>query len=276
MKTIRLCSKTPIILIDTSYFIFYRYFSTLKWYQFKNKDIVYSELDKDETFVKCFEKHVIQDMKKMCKKWQAKLSNIVFCCDCSRDRIWRNVYHNNYKGLRVQNPTFNPNIFVKFYEYLERNQEHWGIHILNVDCLEADDVVYLTKKTLIESNVNVPIIIITNDNDYLQLLDTNTFIYNMNGKGGDLAKRSCGNPIIDLRVKLIMGDKSDNIVPIHPGIGPKTAMKLANLPHDEFEMYLEKNACKDTFLKNKKLVDFSEIPTELCNEFSNLYSFELL
>jgi len=214
-------------------------------------------------------------MKKMCKKWKTSLSNMVFCCDCSRDRIWRNDYYDNYKGLRVQNPTFNPNIFVKFYEYLERNQNKWGIHLLNIDKLEADDIVYFTKTQLINIGLNVPLVIITNDNDYLQLLDSNTTIYNMNGKGGDLSKRSCGDPKMDLHIKLIMGDKSDNIIPIHPGIGQKTAIKLANLSNEEFEEYLEKHQCKNVYLKNKKLVDFSEIPIELSNEFHSSYHFEL-
>jgi len=276
MHSIRLYSKAPVILIDTSYFIFYRYFSTLKWYQFKNKDIIYTDIDKDNEFVSSFEKHVLQDMKKMCKKWNTTLANMIFCCDCSRDRIWRNEYHDNYKGLRVQNPTFNPNIFVKFYEYLEKNQIKWGIHMLNVDRLEADDVVYFTKKTLIDKGWNVPIIIITNDNDYLQLLDDNTIIYNMNGKGGDLSKRSSGNPLLDLRIKMIMGDKSDNIVPIHTGIGQKTAMKLASLTNDEFEAYLDKHQCRDIYLKNKKLVDFCEIPMELSQEFHSSYQFEFV
>lgn len=276
MNTIRLHSKSPVILIDTSYFIFYRYFSTLKWYQFKNKDIIYTDIDKDTEFITSFEKHVLQDMKKMCKKWGVLMSNMVFCCDCSRDRIWRNDYHDNYKGLRVQNPTFNPNIFVKFYEYLERNKTKWGIHMLNIDHLEADDVVYFTKKTLIETGFTEPIIIITNDNDYLQLLDDNTIIYNMNGKGGDLSKRSCGNPQLDLRIKMIMGDKSDNIIPIHTGIGQKTAIKLANLSLEEFENYLDKHQCRDTFLKNKKLVDFMEIPMELSEIFHSSYQFDLI
>ena len=275
MTILRINKLLPVVLFDTSYFIFYRYFSTLKWYQFRNKDIVYTELDTNEEFVKSFEKHVYQDFKKICKQWKTDFSNMIFCCDCSRDMIWRNQHHESYKGHRVQNPTFNPNIFVKFYEYLERNQNKWGIHKLCMDHLEADDIAYLTKNKLIEKGLKQPIIIITNDNDYLQMLDEQTHIFNMNGKGSDLSKRSCGEPMKDLKIKIIMGDVSDNISSIHSGIGPKTAMKLASLTDEAFTEYLNKHQCHDVYYKNKKMIDFREIPMELCEGFHSAYEFEL-
>ena len=276
MTLIRINKLLPVVLFDTSYFIFYRYFSTLKWYQFRNKNIVYTELDTNEEFVKSFEKHVYQDFKKICKQWRTDISNMIFCCDCSRDMIWRNEHQEYYKGHRVQNPTFNPNIFVKFYEYLERNQNKWGIHKLCIEHLEADDIAYLTKKKLLEKGWTQPIVMITNDNDYLQMLDEQTHIFNMNGKGGDLSKRSCGEPKKDLKIKIIMGDVSDNIPSIHPGIGPKTAMKLASLSEEEFTDYLNKNNCCDFYDKNKKLIDFTEIPMNLKEGFQSAYQFELV
>ena len=117
---------------------------------------------------------------------------------------------------------------------------------------------------------------ITNDNDYLQMLDGQTHIFNMNGKGGDLSKRSCGEPKKDLKIKMIMGDVSDNIPSIHSGIGPKTAMKLASLTDEEFSAYLNKHQCYDIYHKNKKLIDFSEIPMDLCEGFQSAYQFELI
>ena len=45
--SIQLKNNLPVILIDTSYFIFYRYYSTLKWYQFRNKEINYQAIDQD-------------------------------------------------------------------------------------------------------------------------------------------------------------------------------------------------------------------------------------
>jgi 5'-3' exonuclease len=265
-------SSLPVILIDTSYYIFYRYFSTLKWYQFRNKEIDVTKIHEDEVFMTALFKHTLVEFQTMAKKWNTKLSQIIFCCDCSRDTIWRNQHTDCYKQSRVPNPNFNSHIFFKFYEYLEKHREEWGIHLLVVENLEADDIAYLTKKTLQEKGWNQDIMIVTNDNDYLQLLDSQTKIYNLNGKWVDLSTRSCGDPKKDLKIKLIMGDKSDNIVAIHAGIGPKTAMKLASMDDVEFEKYLEEKNCKETYLKNKTLVDFTMIPAEYMQLFD--YTFE--
>jgi len=271
MKNISLSKSSPVILIDTSYFIFYRYFSTLKWYQYQVKDIKYDEITNDAVFMEAFYKHVLQDFKKLCKQWKTNLGQIILCCDCSRDRIWRNKYHDNYKGLRVQSVTFNPSIFLKFYEYVESNQKDWGLDLLTYDQLEADDIVYLVKNKIQANQETIKIVVITNDNDYLQIQDETTVIHNMTGKGLNLSKRSCGDPKKDLKIKLIMGDKSDNINSIHKGIGPKTALKLSELPDDEFEAYLIKNNCMENYKKNKIMVDFSEIPTELIDAFQETY-----
>lgn len=271
MKILQLNSKLPVILMDTSYFIFYRYFSTLKWYQFREKDIDYTTILDRSSFVDAFKKHTLQDFKKLCKQWKTQLSNIVLCYDCARDQIWRNQYHDNYKGQRIQSILFHPGIFTLFYEYIDTNPQ-WGIHTLKYNRLEADDIVYLVKQKL-QSH---PTIVVTNDNDYLQMIDENTLIHNMTGKGLNLVKRSCGDPKKDLKIKMIMGDKSDNIEPIHTGIGPKTAIKIVDLSDKDFETYLDTHECRAIYEKNKKLIDFTEIPTELKEGFQETYELSFI
>jgi len=109
--------------------------------------------------------------------------------------------------------------------------------------------------------------------DYLQLIDENTKIINLANK--DISERSIGDPKLDLRIKLIMGDKSDNIQPIHKGIGQKIALKLALLSDEDFEAYLIEKNCKDKYENNKLLVDFSMIPEELIEKFNNSVSIEI-
>lgn len=261
--TIRLDKEKPIILIDTSYFIFYRYFSTLKWYQFQDKAVVYETITEDEDFMKAFYKHTLSDLTKVCKTWKTSMSQIIFCCDCTRESIWRNSFTEGYKGNRIQNPQFNPQIFTKFYSYIQDTH-----HRISIDNLEADDVACLTKK-LIREIGGKEIVIITNDNDYLQLIDEQTKIYNMTGKGNDIAKRSCGDPKKDLKIKIIMGDKSDNILPIHKGIGAITANKLASLCDEELETYLIEKGCKSMYDNNRLLIDFEMIPAENIEDFKS-------
>jgi 5'-3' exonuclease len=271
---IHLNRDLPVILIDTSYFIFYRYFSTVKWYKYKQKNIDFSRIHEDDVFVIAFLKHALSDFTKICKQWKTTLSQLVFCCDCYRECIWRNDFIDGYKQQRIQSAEFNPYIFALFYKHLEDKQKEWDTKVLYIDKLEADDIAYLTKKTLQEKGWTEQIIIITNDNDYLQVIDEQTRIFNMNGKGNDIAKRSCGDPKKDLRIKMIMGDKSDNIQPIHSGIGPVTATKLAALSDDELEVYLAKKNCKDIYENNRKLIDFEMIPSSHVKTFEKTYEWK--
>jgi len=271
--TIKVSNDCPIILVDTSYFIFYRYYSTLRWYKFKKEDIDYSEIHNDEVFIRVFEKHVLDTFNKLCKKWKTKLSNIILCCDCSRDTIWRHNHVEFYKENRVVNSSFNSHIFSKFYSYIEENIDRLGLSMVLQSNLEADDIVYLMKEKIKSLDYTNKLIIITNDNDYLQLIDENTKIINLANK--DISERSIGDPKLDLRIKLIMGDKSDNIQPIHKGIGQKIALKLALLSDKDFEAYLIEKNCKDKYENNRLLVDFSMIPEELIEKFNNSVSIEI-
>ena len=101
MKHISLSKSLPVVLVDTSYFIFYRYFSSVKWYQFRKKDIDFTTIDQDDVFMKAFMKHILDDLKKICKTWKTQMSQMIFCCDCSRENIWRNEFTNQYKKNRM-------------------------------------------------------------------------------------------------------------------------------------------------------------------------------
>ena len=63
-----------------------------------------------------------------------------------------------------------------------------------------------------------------------------------------------------------MGDKSDNIPSIFKKCGPKTAEKYYE-NSELFQKQLEKENSYDNFERNKKLIDFNEIPEELLSEF---------
>ncbi len=270
---IKLDKNFPVILIDASYFIFHRYFSSIKWYKYKNKDIDYTKIHEDDVFITAFERHVMNDLKKLCKEWKTNLSQIIFCRDCYREDIWRNEFIKEYKQHRVQNIEFNPHIFSRFYKYVEENNKTWGSKVLFIEKLEGDDIAHLTKKLLQERGWKEKIVIITNDNDYLQINDEQTHIYNLIGKGNDITKRSCGDPKLDLKLKIIQGDKSDNIPPIHSGIGPVTALKLAKLSVEDLNKYLATKKCKDLYYNNKKLIDFEMIPSEYTDTFKKTYNF---
>jgi 5'-3' exonuclease len=233
-------------------------------------------LHTNEEFIKAFKKHVIADIAKLRKKWkvdQSHHTNIIFCSDCPRSNIWRNEIYSAYKGTRVQAKTFNPNIFEIFYKMIV-DMKYYELESSN---LEADDIVYTTTKYLVDNNFENDIVIITNDNDYLQILALRDriFIHNMLANNSDISSRSKGTPSLDLLLKVLMGDTSDNIPSIWEKVGPKTALKLANMSEVERNKFIlsKGSECQKNYDRNLQLVSFSSIPLGLAQKYLDKYKF---
>ena len=116
-------------------------------------------------------------------------------------------------------------------------------------------------------NIDINVVIITNDNDFLQLVDARVLVYNMQFK--ELLKRGYNNPKTDLLFKAIYGDKSDNISKIGAGITKEKALMLSTMQDTEREKYIKDNGYEDKFRLNMKLISFENIPEEYTKIFSN-------
>jgi 5'-3' exonuclease len=281
MISLTLSQNNNTILIDTSYYVFHRYNATLKWFAFQeeNVNIDHSSLDTYAPFIDAFKRHVDKDMAKLVKRWKSG-NNIIFCTDCPRSEIWRNEIYSEYKGTRVLSNTFNCGIFPIFYAMLEEHK----YNVLSCNNLEADDVVYLMTKHLVEMpSYKMNIVIITNDNDYLQILAFNDptcepriHIHNMMNKNSDISKRSKGKA--DLLYKICLGDASDNIPSICPKLGAKTALKLAELDEAERNAYIQSKgaACQKQYAMNKTLISFECIPDALAQSLLSNIALTIL
>lgn len=258
---ITLKKSKPIILIDSSYYVFYRYFATYKWYTMQKK-----EFD-EQTFNESFTKHMSSDIKKLTKKWKTDINNIVFCCDCPRSKIWRNDIYKGYKITRQQNQNFNQNIFNVFKNNIESN----NYNIINIDRLEADDIIYLMHNKIKAYHNNI--IVITNDNDYLQLLSDGTSIINMQLKN-ITTRTNCSDGKSNLFYKSLIGDKSDNIPKISNLVNKELASKLCE-NYEDLVDWLNKNNIYDKFMFNLKLISFEYIPDEYVNIFNKTYKIDV-
>lgn len=249
------------LFIDLSYFIFYIYYARKKYFEFQEKCI--DNLINNEEFLEGFSKFnlKIEQIKKKLKL--PKETIVIFGKDCRRKEIWRNEIYPDYKKSRKEN-----NEVGDFFMYTYKNIINNYTYIDNNNC-EADDIIGILTKELYKNNI---VYIITGDHDYLQLLyNENVQIFNMKFK--NLRDKSCGNNENDLMLKILMGDSSDNIFPIHKKLGPKTAIKYIDNP----ELLLKK--CEDIeierkYILNKKLIDMNEIPDnyvkEILEKFKNL------
>ena len=123
-------------------------------------------------------------------------------------------------------------------------------------------------------NSKQSMIIITNDNDYLQLSNNHTKIINMQFK--DITLRGTLNPQIDLLVKIIYGDKGDNINKILVGMTKEKAIKIALMSDEERNKFLIENDVMANYELNKKLISFESIPKDLVNNFYHNYNIYIL
>jgi 5'-3' exonuclease len=265
-------SNTNFILIDGSYFIFFRYFAVKQWFRLSHPE------EKTETdalhpdFIDKFKTTFQEKMLDISQKLQIENPIILVGKDCPRKKIWRMKFKPTYKENRVYDASF---LGGKFFEmsYKEDMFIKGGAkEILSCDNLEADDCLALTAKHIQHKYPDAKIWIITSDMDYLQLANDNVKLFNLKFKDLTDSKNSFKNAEKDLFCKIVTGDKSDCIPSPFKKCGIKTAEKLYN-DRELFKAKLEKEDAYECFALNKKLIDFNEIPIDLVENFRTKYNF---
>jgi 5'-3' exonuclease len=269
---VELKSSNPIfVFVDGSYYCFYRYFALQKWWQNAYPNEPLHDPFQNETFVQKFKKTFIDNLNKIPLKLNIHNSSIkpvlIIGQDCKRENIWRNKLFSNYKANRTKDDEFMGGPFFKMAYEDQLFQKGGAKAILKHPHLEADDCIALSVKHLINKYPKCQIYIITSDNDYLQLNAPNVFLYTLGYKNLADRKTSTGNSAHDLQMKILMGDKSDNIPSVFPKCGIKTAQKciqdaefLKKKMNNNSQYYAQ-------YELNEKLVSFDKIPTKLVNEF---------
>ena len=269
-------SDRVFILVDTSYWIFYRYFAIMQWWKHaKPDDDLFENPYENEEFVEKFIKTFIESLEGFKKKQKlhkqrykpATPTTIIAARDCPRSEIWRNDMYNSYKETRTKDDSFMGGPFFKEV-YKENNKllfEAGVNHVLRFPNLEGDDIIAICKKLIRQKYPHARIIILANDHDYLQLLDDYTEIINFQNKNLRESKKVFAEPKKNLFYKIVLGDKSDNIFPVFKKCGPKTCEKYYENEALFLEALTKESGAKEKYELNKKLVDFNEIPETLVN-----------
>ena len=262
-------NNVNIIIIDGSYYCFYRFHALINWWNKSHKDEPLDIPHENTEFMNKFDKLFVEKIKEIPKKLKINKEEykIIVAKDCPRSEIWRNKSINNYKGNR---DNFKHDIGPFFKTAYEKLFNESGIHgIVSENKLEADDCVALIVNHYIKNNINNNIYIISYDMDYLQLLKNDKInMYNL--KYQNLRENKAfidKNPSKSLFCKILMGDKSDNIKPIFSKCGIKTALKYYDNKESFDELLMHNKKIKENYETNKKLIDFDEIPTELSDSF---------
>lgn len=265
------------LIIDTSYTVFYRFYSTKIWYKLAhpedNFETNYNWFE-NEIFRECFERKYIESIEKLAKKYYIKNNKIIFACDCARHDIWRMKYSKEYKqnregkyGKTEGKVDIGPFFLHVYKTIIPRLSEKYGCFLLKEKHLEADDIIALVKRYLSEKNKTYSFVIVTSDLDLLQLRDEKTTLIDLRNK--DLSKKSLGSPELDLNIKIICGDKSDNIKGCFKRCGKKTALKLIHNKDDLEKRFNKEKLSREIYNLNKLLIDLNNIPADLSEIFFN-------
>ena len=219
-----------LLIVDTSYVIFAKYFATLHWY----KNSVNRIPDIPDLFNIAVFRNKFGSMFNNCiyrlleRHGMPHRNSVVFAQDCSRDSVWRKDVFSAYKDGRTHNSNFNRDAFREVYaslipQWIAQN----GGCAIGAERAEADDVIGVLHDGLRSTRPTVKMVILTNDNDCIQLVDTHTTVVNVLFEDvGD--RRGYLTPDQYLTCRILSGDRSDNIPGSLPRCGMRTAVRLVS------------------------------------------------
>lgn len=251
-KTETVFTGVMYVLIDLGYLLFYRYHASMRWLEFQKE--LEEELT-EEYVASIFRKHLVAQLGKLKKKYPQ--ATFMFCKDEKQCNVWRKEVYPEYKATRGTASELIHKLQAVLIEVVSELGK-----VYEAPRLEADDIAFLLVRKIRAKDADAVIIIVTSDRDYLQMTDANVQIVDGGGKwvvgSGDAQK--------DLLIKVIMGDKSDNIPAIAKGCGRKTAEALAENPHKLAE-FVTKHKCENELRRNQLLVCMDKIPKDLTDAF---------
>lgn len=256
--------KMALLIADLSYIVFHTYYALLKFYKsYFNKDPDIANLMNSPLFTSKFRKMFARKIVGIAAEYRVALADVVFAVDCDRESIWRRDVFPEYKTARGPKTEFNPKAFDLTFDSIvpAMCREH-GMRTLRVPRAEADDIAGVLHALVRARDRAERVVIITNDNDYIQLADEHTVIVNLareavaDRKGADLTAAEY------LVCKILCGDKSDNIPGAIPRCGMKTAEKIVR-NKDRLEKALKDKDVYRRFAMNRTLMDMTQVPEPL-------------
>jgi len=208
------------------------------------------------------------------KNFKNEYGEVVLCCD--NRKYWRKEYFPFYKANRKKTRDKSSLdwhlIFDMLAKFKAELKDNFPYKVLDVEGAEADDII----GTLVPRHAaHEKILIISSDGDFLQLQQNhNVKQYNPSQKKYVVSP----NPIMDLKEKIIRGDKGDGIPNVlsssdcfvrdlrQTPITQKVLDKLMGESHLE-----QTETIKVNFVRNATLIDLSFIPVEIKEKIINTY-----
>jgi len=208
------------------------------------------------------------------KNFKGEYGEVVLCCD--NRKYWRKEYFPFYKANRKKTRDKSDLdwhlIFDMLAKFKQELKDNFPYKVIDVEGAEADDII----GTLVpRHSAHEKILILSSDGDFLQLQHyKNVKQYNPSQKKYVKSE----NPILELKEKIIRGDKGDGIPNMFsPSDCFVRDLRQKPITQKTLEKYLTedvKNFSHDeiiNFGRNQTLIDLTFIPTEIKEKIINSY-----
>lgn len=278
-------NEKSFLIVDTSYLIYTIAFRTFTIYSkyfdvtSDQEELYKIDFSQDEDYVSIFRKNFISTINVFKNKYNIPNSRIIFAIDCNKKSIWRVSFFKDYKIHRILKPKVetgvnNGPIFRYAFNTLlpELEEKNFG-HIFSHDYCEADDIIAITHNLIRSNDDTQKIIILSSDQDNLQLIDDNTEVINV--QMNSMRDKSSGDKKKDLLYKILLGDGADGIPScfnkvkndplLSRGFGLKAATKLIENKQLLLEKLKQYPEAAKQFNLNRQIIDFSMIPEDIKN-----------
>jgi 5'-3' exonuclease len=209
------------------------------------------------------------------KNFKAEYGEVVLCCD--NRKYWRKEFFPFYKANRKKTRDKSDLDWHLIFDILgklkQELKDNFPYKVLDVEGAEADDII----GTLVPRHVkHEKILILSSDGDFLQLQQYGSNVKQYNPSQKKFVKSE--NPKLELKEKIIRGDKGDGIPNIFSPSDcfvrdlrqkPITQKTLDKYLDEQVDKYSETD--QTNFARNQSLIDLTFIPTEIKARIINTY-----
>ena len=187
-----------------------------------------------------------------------------FINECRTKDNWRAAVLPEYKAQRKLTPKkFNSkDVFGYIENFLQSSiiKEKFNLHFFQYKYNEADDVIAILCNYVFKKQKRI---LISTDNDFVQLGEG---IHQFDIRGEPIARDKLypGKEFTTEQFKLLkilIGDKGDNIMNVKKGWGVQSCIELVE-DNNKLVEFLKDKQCFENFKRNSTLIDFNNIPKE--------------
>jgi len=221
-------------------------------------------------------RHMVLNILRMhLKTFRNEYGEVVLCCD--NRKYWRKEFFPHYKAGRKKTREKSALdwhlIFDMLAKFKQELKENFPYKVIDVEGAEADDII----GTLVPRYApHEKILILSSDGDFLQLQQYGSNIKQYNPALKKYLKSEA--PLIDLKEKIIRGDKGDGIPNMFSPADcfvrdqrqkPITKAVMEKYLWQDVEEYSETD--KANFIRNATLIDLKKVPVEIREKIINTY-----